>query len=182
MVIAHHRAAALIEAATSQLQILASQVDVRLVVTQADGVVQADADRVVQTLINLLDNAIKFSPRGTRVEIAAVTHGDLVEFHIRDEGRGIPADKLDKIFSRFEQVDSSDAREKGGSGLGLAISRSVVERLGGRLWVESVEGAGSTFHFTLPRSTRGSQPVPLESDALPRVAEHQDLPHVTSGT
>ncbi len=152
MEIADHDAAALIDAATSQLQLIATQVDVELVVSHADGVVFADADRAVQTLINLVDNAIKFSPRQTIVDVSSSVQGDLVEFCIRDHGRGIPYDKLDSIFSRFEQVDSSDAREKGGSGLGLAISRSVVERLGGRIWAESTEGNGATFRFTLPRA------------------------------
>ena len=64
-------------------------------------------------------------------------HADTVEFRIEDQGRGIPEDKLETIFIRFEQVDSSDAREKGGTGLGLAISRSLVERLGGRIWAEN---------------------------------------------
>jgi PAS domain S-box-containing protein len=154
MVIGHHRADVLIEAATAQLQILAHEAEVTLLVTDDDGVVVADPDRVVQTLINLLDNAIKFSPRGTTVEVSSFAHGGLVEFRIRDQGRGIPADKLDSIFSRFEQVDSSDARDKGGSGLGLAISRSMVERLGGSIWAESTPGAGAVFRFTLPRSDR----------------------------
>jgi PAS domain S-box-containing protein len=148
-----HRADDLIETATAQLQVLAAQVDVRLVISKAEGVVHADADRVVQTLINLLDNAIKFSPVGTTVDVSSHLRGPFVEFRISDQGRGIPEEKLESIFRRFEQVDSSDAREKGGSGLGLAISRSVIERLGGRIWAESVEGAGSTFRFTLPRSS-----------------------------
>jgi two-component system, OmpR family, sensor histidine kinase VicK len=64
---------------------------------------------------------------------------------VKDQGRGIPPDKLETIFGRFEQVDSSDARDKGGSGLGLAICRSIIEQHGGRIWVESTLGAGSTF-------------------------------------
>ena len=75
---------------------------------------------------------------------------DLVLFRVRDHGRGIPADKLESIFERFEQVDSSDARQKGGTGLGLAISRSIIERHGGRIWAESVPTRGAAFFFTLP--------------------------------
>ncbi|WP_425489950.1 ATP-binding protein [Nocardioides ungokensis] len=71
---------------------------------------------------------------------------------MRDHGRGIPADKLESVFERFEQVDSSDARQKGGTGLGLAISRGIVERHGGRIWAESELGAGTTILFTLPSS------------------------------
>jgi PAS domain S-box-containing protein len=151
MEVADHRVETLIDSAAAQLQVLAAAVDVQVVVKRTDGVVRADADRVVQTLINLLDNAIKFSPPGTVVEVSSRLLPGQVEFVITDQGRGIPPDKIEQIFSRFEQVDSSDAREKGGSGLGLAISRSVIERLGGRIWAESAAGGGATFRFTLPR-------------------------------
>jgi PAS domain S-box-containing protein len=183
MVIGEHSAGAMIEAATAQLQVLAAQVDVRLLVTASAGSVHADADRVVQTLINLLDNAIKFSPPGSTVEVASVVSGDFVDFRISDEGRGIPPEKLDSIFSRFEQVDSSDARDKGGSGLGLAISRSVIERLGGEIWAESVLGVGSTFRFTLPRSSSDSDSwTPVSTDISHAVPEPQHHPsRVVSG-
>ena len=69
--------------------------------------------------------------------VSSTVFGDNVEFRVDDQGRGIPDDKLERVFIRFEQVDSSDAREKGGTGLGLAISRSLVERLGGRIWAEN---------------------------------------------
>jgi len=111
----------------------------------------ADPDRILQTLTNLLSNAIKFSPTGGTVQVDAEPRGtDAVLFRVRDQGRGIPADKLDRIFERFEQVDASDAREKGGTGLGLAICRSIVQQHGGRIWAESVPGHGSDFCFTLP--------------------------------
>jgi len=71
-------------------------------------------------------------------------------FSIQDQGRGIPAEKLETVFERFQQVDASDSREKGGTGLGLAICRQIVEQHGGRIWVESILGKGSTFYFTLP--------------------------------
>jgi two-component system, OmpR family, sensor histidine kinase VicK len=71
-------------------------------------------------------------------------------FRVKDEGRGIPKDKLETIFERFEQVDASDAREKGGTGLGLAICRSIVQQHGGRVWAESELGRGSTFYVQLP--------------------------------
>ena len=69
---------------------------------------------------------------------------------MKDSGRGIPPDRLEAIFERFRQVDASDSREKGGTGLGLAIARGIIEQHGGRMWAESAEGHGSTFHFTLP--------------------------------
>ena len=86
---------------------------------------------------------------------------------VRDEGRGIPEDKLDSIFARFQQVDSSDAREKGGSGLGLAISRSIVERLGGRIWADNNPAGGATFLFTLP--------VPADQEAFEPVTTQVDV-------
>jgi signal transduction histidine kinase len=74
-------------------------------------------------------------------------------FNVKDQGRGIPTDKLESIFERFHQVDASDSRKKGGTGLGLAICRSIVQQHGGQLWVESTLGEGSSFYFTLPMRT-----------------------------
>ncbi|HEY0583990.1 MAG TPA: ATP-binding protein, partial [Chloroflexota bacterium] len=107
-------------------------------------------DRVVQVLTNLLSNAIKFSPAGGVVEVSAQAQGGRVLFAVEDHGRGIPADKLETIFGRFQQVDPSDARRGSGTGLGLAICRSIVDQHGRRLWAESVEGQGSTFKVLLP--------------------------------
>jgi signal transduction histidine kinase len=112
--------------------------------------IRLDPGRIVQALVNLLGNAIKFSPRGGRVDFAAERNGSSVVFRIKDEGRGIPKDKLETIFERFQQVDASDAREKGGTGLGLAICRSIVQQHGGRVWAESELGKGSTFYMQLP--------------------------------
>jgi len=112
----------------------------------------ADNDRLVQTLTNLLSNAIKFSPPGSEVKLLARPLNEseaLIE--VRDEGRGIPAEKLDMIFERFQQVDASDSRDMGGTGLGLAICRSIVRQHGGRIWAESTVGKGSSFFLTLPR-------------------------------
>ena len=118
----------------------------------ANGVtVWADPDRILQTLNNLLSNAIKFSPPGSEVHLTARQLDDgeaLIE--VRDQGRGIPADKLEHIFDRFQQGDASDSRAMGGTGLGLAICRSIITQHGGRIWATSVEGEGTTFRFTLP--------------------------------
>jgi PAS domain S-box-containing protein len=149
--IGEHSAAQLIDTALDQMRIIAEAAKVTIVATSTDGVVTTDADRVVQTLLNLLGNAVKFSAPGGQVVVSSVERSDTVEFRIDDRGRGIPEDKLEIIFARFEQVDSSDAREKGGSGLGLAISRSLVERLGGHIWAEHRRGGGSRFSFVLPR-------------------------------
>jgi two-component system, OmpR family, sensor histidine kinase VicK len=113
--------------------------------------VWADADRILQTLNNLLSNAIKFSPAGSEIHLTARNLDDseaIIE--VRDQGRGIPADKLEHIFDRFQQGDASDSRAMGGTGLGLAICRSIVNQHGGRIWATSVEGQGTTIHFTLP--------------------------------
>ncbi len=111
---------------------------------------RADPDRVIQVLLNLVGNAIKFSPPGGPVRVRAWAEGDFARFTVEDEGRGIPAAMHGWIFERFHQVKSADSRDKGGAGLGLAISRGLVEAHGGRIGVVSQEGKGSTFWFTLP--------------------------------
>lgn len=111
---------------------------------------RADKDRLVQVLINLIGNAVRFSDTGGSVQLEAIPVDDRVEFAVSDTGRGIPSDKLESIFGRFSQVDSSDTREKEGTGLGLAICRGLIDRMGGRIWVESTLGEGSVFRFELP--------------------------------
>ena len=160
-------ALAVVDASVEQMQVLAVEAGVEMRVGPVDGAVHADPDRAAQTLINLIGNALKFSYPGGRVEISARADGDVVEFMVTDEGRGIPADRLERIFNRFEQVDSSDAREKGGSGLGLAISRSLVERSGGRIWATNNPDRGATLHFTLPRADRSAVEPQTEPVAAP---------------
>lgn len=155
MEIAPHPAAELLTAAHDQVQVLAREAGIEVTVGRREGSVLADSDRVVQTLINLVGNAIKFSPRGSSVRMRAVAADEadeMVTFAVEDSGRGIPENRLESIFERFVQVDSSDARDKGGSGLGLAICRRIVERQGGRIWAENNPGGGATFSFTLPRA------------------------------
>ena len=110
----------------------------------------AEVDRklIGRVLGNLMHNAIKFTPTGGRISIGAVTIDGQIKVSVADTGAGIPADDLPRIFERFYKVDR--AREKSGTGLGLAIARHVVEAHGGRIWAESVEGKGATFHFTVP--------------------------------
>ena len=113
-----------------------------------------DEDRILQTLGNLISNAIKFSPPGTEITLRArVQSATEAILSVEDKGRGIPPEKLDIIFERFQQVDASDSRDMGGTGLGLAICRNIVRQHGGRIWAESVVGRGSTFYFTVPRTT-----------------------------
>ena len=123
-----------------------------------------DPDRIVQALVNLVANAIKFSPRGATVRTMVKAHGANVLLSVMDEGRGIPPDQLETIFERFRQVDASDHREKGGTGLGLPISRAIIEQHAGRIWAESEPGEGATFRFTLPLP-RASRPSPSTTAA-----------------
>jgi PAS domain S-box-containing protein len=145
-----HSVHALLEASAAELAEAARRADVRIEVGDAPGVALVDPDRIVQTLTNLLGNAVKFSAAGSVVAMEAVLLGDDVLIRVRDRGRGIPEEKLEAVFERFEQVDSSDARIEGGTGLGLAISRGIVERHGGRIWAESTVGVGTTMHVALP--------------------------------
>jgi signal transduction histidine kinase len=112
--------------------------------------VAADADKLRQILVNLRENAIKYSPDGGRIEIALSRHDSIVRFSVRDEGLGIAEDELAQIFERFHRVDPNMTRGVGGTGLGLYICRELVEAMQGRMWVTSTEGEGSTFSFELP--------------------------------
>jgi two-component system sensor histidine kinase VicK len=115
--------------------------------------VMVDVDRTLQTLTNLISNAVKFSHPGGEVRLTATATGDNeVTFEVEDHGRGIPPEKLEIIFERFQQVDASDSRSMGGTGLGLAICRAIVEQHGGRISVHSTPGQGSVFTFTMPRT------------------------------
>ena len=110
----------------------------------------ADPDRLLQVMTNLLSNAIKFSPPDSTVTVTLEKSAEGVSINVADEGRGIPEDKLETIFDRFQQVDASDSRQKGGTGLGLAICRTIVEQHGGRIWAEQNSVRGATFRIFLP--------------------------------
>jgi len=114
--------------------------------------VLADARRVEQVTVNLLTNAIKYSPRGREVLVSARAEDGAVHVSVQDFGRGMSPEFLARLFEKFEHADSSLTRESQGMGLGLAISRHIVEAMGGRIWAESKENEGSVFHFTLPKS------------------------------
>lgn len=140
----------LIQQAVSTMNTIAQQ-DGITIKTEVEAVdLWVDPDRILQTLTNLISNAIKFSPSGSTVKVTSQLQDRQAVFSVRDWGRGIPADKLETIFERFQQADSSDSRQKGGTGLGLAICRHIVEKHGGTISVESKLGQGSTFQFTLP--------------------------------
>ncbi|HEY9711819.1 MAG TPA: ATP-binding protein [Chroococcales cyanobacterium] len=136
---------------------LSQKNQVNVVLQPNDVSLVADADRIAQILVNLMSNAIKFSPSGATVLVRARNNLDTVEVQVVDQGRGIPADKISSIFDRFKQVTASDATVKGGSGLGLAICKALVQMHGGEIKVESKEGAGSVFSFWLPRRPQKNQ-------------------------
>ena len=137
--------------ATETMQPMAKQHGVVLVVEPIDIDILVDSDYIVQALTNLISNAIKFSSDGGTVWLTAENRPNAeVLFSVCDEGQGIPSDKLESIFERFQQVDSSDSRRKGGTGLGLTICRKIVEQHEGKIWVGSTLGKGSTFSFILP--------------------------------
>ncbi|MEM9597314.1 MAG: ATP-binding protein [Acidobacteriota bacterium] len=136
------------------------------------GRVIGDVTRMRQILVNLLGNSVKFTDRG-EVEVirsARRTAPDRfeLEFAVRDTGVGIPEDRIERIFESFNQADASTTRKFGGTGLGLAISRHLTELMGGRLWVDSVHGEGSTFRFTVQvgAAESSSAPNPLERAAV----------------
>ncbi|MDO8589030.1 MAG: ATP-binding protein [Armatimonadota bacterium] len=114
-------------------------------------VIIADEDKVDQILTNLINNAIKYSPNGGQITVRGRFKDDHVEMSIMDQGMGIPKDHLPKIFERFHRVDNRDTREVGGTGIGLYLVKHLVESHGGKIWVESDVGKGSSFIFTLPK-------------------------------
>jgi signal transduction histidine kinase/CheY-like chemotaxis protein len=132
--------------------------------------IDTDSQRLSQVLKNLLSNAIKFTERGT-VTLEITTHGDDVQFAVRDTGIGIASEHQQAIFEPFRQADGTTNRKFGGTGLGLSISRELARMLGGEITVESMPGEGSTFRLVLPRVT-----PPLVREASPPAAPLQTLP------
>lgn len=135
-------------------------------------VVLGDGSRLRQILVNLLGNAVKFTDAG---EVSLTVTGHVgedgrqrIQFAVRDTGPGIPLDNQQRIFESFSQMDCSISRKHGGTGLGLAISKSLAEQMGGSLWVESEEGHGSTFHFTMPAESPDlfTEPAAVEDTQL----------------
>ena len=118
--------------------------------TTRDIYVEIDQDRMTQVIDNLMNNAIKYSPDGGLVTVRLIDTQNSVILSVTDQGLGIPQKDLPHLFERFYRVDKARSREQGGTGLGLAISKEVIEMHGGRIWVDSIEGKGSTFSFELP--------------------------------
>lgn len=157
--------ASLLEDAVEASLAAAAERDVHLHLTAPTEslTLDADAERVLQVFSNLINNAVKFSSRGSRVDLTAERLGEEMVFHIRDQGRGIDAEAIPHIFNRFWRARSG-SRE--GAGLGLAIARGIVESHGGRIWVESAVDQGSIFHFTLPVADTGEGRGANEVDRL----------------
>ncbi|MEL6128775.1 MAG: ATP-binding protein [Cyanobacteria bacterium J06628_4] len=163
----------LVEQAVDAMQTIAQEQTIEIQTQLESLAIWADPDYIVQTLTNLISNAIKFSAPGTTITITIQSCVDdkplpqtisdtfspsdspeLALFCVKDNGQGIPHDSLKNIFERFQQVDSSDSRKKGGTGLGLTICRKIIEQHGGTIWVESEVGVGSCFYFTVPLSSK----------------------------
>ena len=124
---------------------LGSTIDKRL------GTIRADERKIKQILLNLLSNALKFTPEGGRIDVRAAVTDGMAAISVADTGVGIAPEDQEAIFEEFRQVGTADKKVEG-TGLGLALSRKFIELHGGRIWVQSQPGKGSTFSFTLPAS------------------------------
>ena len=153
----------LVKEAAESLRPVAAEKLINLTVMSTDpgAIAWADRDKVVQVLMNLIGNALKFTPTGGKVTIAVAKTAAWMQISVTDTGPGIPAEEVNKVFRRFYQIGQAGTQKTQGTGLGLAISKALVEMHGGKIWVESEAGKGSTFSFTLP----AEQPFQLESPA-----------------
>jgi signal transduction histidine kinase len=152
MHVERHRLEPVVQQAASNLRTLLDERRIDLSVEMSAELpdVILDPNRVTQVVTNLLSNAIKFSPEGGKVRISAEPWEGLVRVAVSDRGEGIAPRDLPKLFKKFSQIDSGPTRKVGGTGLGLVICKGIVEQHGGRIWVDSTPGEGSTFYFTLP--------------------------------
>ncbi|HKJ40770.1 MAG TPA: PAS domain S-box protein [Sunxiuqinia sp.] len=150
----------IIQDIVKEYSFIAGEKDLQLQITQSNHQqkfsIWGNETHYRQILVNLIGNSIKFTEKGF-IEVGAADRGEDIVFHVRDTGIGIPAEFHHQIFERFQQVESSPTRKFGGSGLGLAISKSLVELMGGEIWLESAQNKGSTFYFTLPKTEPTNQ-------------------------
>ncbi|MCH7712504.1 MAG: PAS domain S-box protein, partial [Chloroflexi bacterium] len=147
-----------------QSEIETKGLDLKIGDASVDAVIDADRGRVVQILTNLLSNAIKYSPPGSTIDIEAETDVDMepmVQVSIRDQGPGIAPGEAERLFEKYYRADNSTTRSTTGTGLGLAITKALVELHGGKIWVESEQGHGSTFIFTLPKGSTKTSAVSI---------------------
>jgi len=143
----------LILSAVSDIETLADKSEIEIVIEAPTQIALADKDRIIRVLINLLANAIKFSPPSSQIIVSSMAKNDYVEVSITDSGRGIPEHFRHLLFQKFQQSDGADSTKKGGTGLGLAICKAIVEQHRGSIGVDSTEGKGSRFWFRLPAAT-----------------------------
>lgn len=154
----------LLSAAVNTIKELAERSEVEIAIKSDGGRIFADRDRLIQVLVNLLSNALKFSPPKGRITVETIQHDGWFECRISDQGPGIPESFRKQIFEPFKQVDAKDARAKKGTGLGLTISSTIVEQHGGSIGVDSTEGEGSTFWFRLANVQPSSSSAALITD------------------
>ncbi|MGH8939676.1 MAG: HAMP domain-containing sensor histidine kinase, partial [Actinomycetes bacterium] len=170
-----------IEDAAKPLRLLAAAKEVALRVDGGRWETQADPQRLHLALTNLIENAVKFTPSGGSVHVTSWQESAEVGVTVRDEGPGIPADDREHLFDRYYRVDSARRFDLGGSGLGLAISRQVALAHGGRLWVDSEVGAGSSFSLALP-SWRALLSEEGAAGSAPATVPPQPSPAARAGT
>ena len=133
--------------------------------TSTDSIIRTDREKVFAILINIVKNAIKYSEVGV-IEFGYIKKGQFLEFFVKDNGIGIPKNRQKAIFERFIQADIEDKMAAQGAGLGLAISKSFVEMLGGKIWLESESGKGSTFYFTIPYDTKTEEKTSIQNAVI----------------
>ena len=149
----------LVEGCVREIEPLAAQSGIRVEIVAAEelGEVWVDQERIKQVVINLLGNAVKFTPNGGQITVRLWEEGAPLRCDVTDPGPGIPADELDAIFDKFYQVKQGKDRKTEGTGLGLAISRGIISVHNGRIWATSTLGEGATFSFSLPKPRPGQR-------------------------
>lgn len=145
----------IVDHATELIRLQAAAKNIQIKTSVAPLTAWADKDQLVRVVLNLLSNAVKFSPENSMVEVVVEDFGPTACVSVKDCGRGIPKDRTQKIFEKFEQIYASDVKKNGGTGLGLAICKAIVSEHGGEIGVRSEEGNGSQFWFTVPKAANG---------------------------
>ena len=160
-----------ISRAVNSVRMIAEKRELSITYPETDETLIADGDRLVQVLVNLMSNSIKFSPQGSSIDITLKSNQRTVEFRVTDRGRGIPEEFRTSIFDRYKQVEIGDSKQKGGTGLGLAICKAIVDQHGGTIGVDSEMGVGSTFWFRIPRSV---EPTARQQDSPTKISVSRD--------
>lgn len=165
MVLETTQVAPVLERSLESVRSFADQHNVIVEIEPTECRMYADGDRIVQVLVNLMSNAIKYSPKEGTVSISTVERDNQVEIRVTDRGRGIPESHIGQVFEKFKQVDKTDATQKGGTGLGLTICKLIIEQHNGTIGVESEFGKGSTFWFRVPKEKAAAEAVAAPAPA-----------------